>query len=316
MIGFPFLWVLVPLFLQAAEPRPDEQRWTDLRYMGGAPRIAKSKSESPATLAVSDRIVELRLNGGEVIAIEPRRITGLSYGNEMHGRATSWFFGLAGFGGVAAGSVFNEAAKAKTHFVGIEYTLPDGNRSAVLLRAQKGNFKAILDALLKLTGLAEIKNDAVACGPPEEKHEVRTVKSSAAQSEPAPGKALIYVIRRHKGNEGWLTKRQIKLAANGRWVGINQRKNSYFSFEADPGLLRLCSKAGNTSPFYLWVESGRTYYLEQMATVFRDASMWHSGTDIVELDRQEGTKAVAKSRLSTFKVRVAAPPPSLRPARR
>ena len=80
----------------------------------------------PMALAVSDKSIALTLEDGRVIAIDPKRTTGSSYSNEKHGRGnTSWLIFLAG-GGLAPASIFNETAKATTHFIGIDYSIPDG----------------------------------------------------------------------------------------------------------------------------------------------------------------------------------------------
>jgi hypothetical protein len=48
--------------------------------------------------------------------------------------------------------LFGILHKSKNHFVGIEFKTDDGKPGAVLLEADKGNYRAILQALARVTG--------------------------------------------------------------------------------------------------------------------------------------------------------------------
>ncbi len=103
-----------------------------------------------------------------------------------------------------------------------------------------------------------------------------TDKKQHPLGEPAPGKALVYVVRpTMMGN-----KIQTKLAVDAQWAGVN-RGHNYFFLQLDPGQHYFCSKAENKSVLAVRVEAGKTYYVEQMIKTGRRAAA----------DRQKRTTA-------------------------
>ena len=132
--------------------------------------------------------------------------------------------------------------------------------------------------------------EQLACGPSGVHFSHHTEKGPQALPEQPPDKGLIYVLRT-KGLEGAAV--QVKLAMDGKWVGVNGMGN-YFYVEADPGPHYFCVKAALDKPglLSLVIEKGKTYYLRQNLTM--------GGTDIDLLDEEKGKQYVAKYSRSSF----------------
>jgi len=106
-------------------------------------------------LTVTPERIELRLRDGRVVQIEPARVTALTYAGIRRRRDEVIALavvttGLAG--GLAATAA---APKSASHLIEIDFTLADGPAAAILLRAHKSNYEAILTALRTVTGIAE-----------------------------------------------------------------------------------------------------------------------------------------------------------------
>ena len=123
-------------------------------------------------------------------------------------------------------------------------------------------------AMLSITPSLAAQTEAVECGPPDVKIKVKADKKEVRSlPEPSPRKALIYVLSTFGSPN---PRFQTKFAVNGRWVGASpsgfrgSESYAYFYFEADPGVLSLCSKHRQYSPkfLYLTVEAGKTYYVD------------------------------------------------------
>lgn len=132
--------------------------------------------------------------------------------------------------------------------------------------------------------------EQLACGPSGVHFSHHTEKGPQALPEQPPDKGLIYVLRT-KGLEGAAV--QVKLAMDGKWVGVNGMGN-YFYVEAEPGPHYFCVKAALDKPglLSLVIEKGKTYYLRQNLTM--------GGTDIDLLDEEKGRQYVAKYSRSSF----------------
>ena len=132
--------------------------------------------------------------------------------------------------------------------------------------------------------------EQLACGPSGVHFSHHTEKGPQTLPEQPPDKGLIYVLRT-KGMEGATV--QVKLAMDGKWVGVNGMGN-YFYVEADPGPHYFCVKAALDKPglLSLVIEKGKTYYLRQNLTM--------GGTDIDLLDEEKGKQYVSKYSRSVF----------------
>jgi len=132
--------------------------------------------------------------------------------------------------------------------------------------------------------------EQLACGPSGVRFSHHSEKGPQALPEQPPDKGLIYVLRT-KGLEGATV--QVKLAMDGKWVGVNGMAN-YFYVEVDPGPHYFCVKAALDKPglLSLVIEKGKTYYLRQNLTM--------GGTDLDLLDEEKGKQYVAKYSRSSF----------------
>lgn len=136
----------------------------------------------------------------------------------------------------------------------------------------------------------EIKKKACPAADKGFSHE--TDKTSHPTPEPAPEKALVYVLR--PASMGG--KIQTKLGVDGHWAGVNRGK-SYFFVELPPGEHYLCSKAENTSVLALGVEAGKTYYVEQKVKM----GFMKARNQLALLKEAEGKEKLAKCHPSVFK---------------
>jgi hypothetical protein len=132
--------------------------------------------------------------------------------------------------------------------------------------------------------------ERLACGPSGVRFSHHSEKGPQALPQQLPDKGLIYVLRT-KGLEGATV--QVKLAMDGKWVGVNGMAN-YFYVEVDPGPHYFCVKAALDKPglLSLVIEKGKTYYLRQSLTM--------GGTDLDLLDEEKGKQYVAKYNRSSF----------------
>lgn len=123
--------------------------WKKVRYQGGTLETKVDPDEWGNSLRITPDLIQLRLKDGQVVEIEPRTITAISYGQEAHRRV----------GTMVALSIillspeilFGLLHKTRKHYIGIEYTL-DGKRSGLLLQAHKDNYRAILHSLKSVSG--------------------------------------------------------------------------------------------------------------------------------------------------------------------
>ena len=86
---------------------------------------------------------------GQLLAIDPSSVTGLSYGQEAHRRVgTMIALGIL----VAPVALFGLFHKTRLHYIGIEYDTSDGKKGGVLIQGHKENYRAIPQALKGTTG--------------------------------------------------------------------------------------------------------------------------------------------------------------------
>jgi hypothetical protein len=136
--------------------------WKKLRYAGGTLAVSVNPYDWDTTLtAAGDAIVVNFAHGIAVqkLRIKPAHVTALSYGEVAHRRVSDI---------VAEGVLFPPLAlfgllhKSKAHLIGIEYRASTstvgkvdfdiGKPGAILLEADKNNYRAILLVLKAVTG--------------------------------------------------------------------------------------------------------------------------------------------------------------------
>lgn len=132
------------------------------------------------------------------------------------------------------------------------------------------------------------------CGTTEVNYRADTDTRTHPTPDAPADKAMIYVLR--PANIGSML--QSKLAVDGDWKGVNRGRN-YFYFTLDPGDHYFCSRAENKDAFKLFVQAGKTYYLQQKVQM----GFMKARTNLVSLDDAEGKKKLKDVRLSVFVVK-------------
>lgn len=136
-----------------------------------------------------------------------------------------------------------------------------------------------------------------ACGTDKVDYDAETKKDQHAATDgpEAPAdKALIYVMR--TTIIGY--KIHSKLAVDGKWMGTNRGK-TYFFFTLDPGEHNFCSESENQDAITMFVEPGKTYYLQQQVK----AGIWKARTKLAVLNEAKGKEELKDLNLSVFLVK-------------
>ena len=115
---------------------------------GGSVATTVKNDDWNNTLVVTSGEITLKLRDGKVEVIDPKRVTGLSYGQEAH-RRVGTMVALALLSPVALFGLFH---KTRLHYIGVEYTTTDDKKGGVMLQADKSNYKGVLMALRGVTG--------------------------------------------------------------------------------------------------------------------------------------------------------------------
>jgi hypothetical protein len=133
--------------------------WDRVRYCGGTIQSDIDPSDWNNHLSVSSEQIVLVLNDGTKIEIPAKSVTGLSYGQQAHGRISA--VAKVKVQSSESESVIFGLRRTRLHFIGIEYRPPDGKSSGLLLQGNKDNYRAILKALEEATGasVASLEKD-------------------------------------------------------------------------------------------------------------------------------------------------------------
>ena len=123
--------------------------WNKMRYSGGTVAARVNPYDWNTTLTVSPGSIVLVFGGRVTERIKPEQVTALSYGQEAHRRVAD-MVALSFI--VTPLALFGLLHQSKVHFIAIEYHKDDGKPAVVLLEADKGSYRAILDALKAVTG--------------------------------------------------------------------------------------------------------------------------------------------------------------------
>lgn len=169
--------LLCLLIVESAVPQKEgseKRTWTKVQYLGGALGVRREAVTWKNVLLVSSEVIQLSSKDKVLFEIDPKRVTALAYERQK-------LFTRSEIAGGAAGGVTQSVSTAAAtgtavapavgaavvvpfivvmmnsaeHYIAIEYTLPDGRASGVLLRADKSNFKDIVRALRSVTGITE-----------------------------------------------------------------------------------------------------------------------------------------------------------------
>jgi hypothetical protein len=143
------LCLLLTTVLCASATFAQGNTFNKIRYNGGTLQTKVKPDDWKNNLTVTSDEILLKLKDGQSVKIDPKRVTGLSYGQEAHRRVgTMIALGIL----LAPLALFGLFHKTRLHYVGIEYTTPDDKKGGLLLQADKSNYKAVLMALRGATG--------------------------------------------------------------------------------------------------------------------------------------------------------------------
>jgi len=187
------LCAFVVCIILAAYALAEGGSWDKVRYCGGTLQTEVDPSDWNNHLSVSSDQIVLQLGDGSKIEIPTKSITGLSYGQQAHGRISS--ITKVKVPASESESVIFGLRRTRLHFIGIEYRPPDGKTSGLLLQGNKDNYRAIIKALENATGSSvavlekdrEYLTETPAAKPPATKP-IDEPKPPAAKSAPEPKK--------------------------------------------------------------------------------------------------------------------------------
>lgn len=142
----------VCLFLPVLSAQGTTKTWTNVMYLGGAVGVRGKSMVWDNVLTVSPDAIKLARKDSVVIfEIRPSSVQGLTYSGQRHANDGAV---IAGAAAGLAGMLLGSTIKSTDHYVILEYTLPNGSQSAVLLRLHKDNQREILDALRSVTNIS------------------------------------------------------------------------------------------------------------------------------------------------------------------
>jgi hypothetical protein len=129
--------------------------WNKLRYAGGTVEAKVNDFDWNTTLTASHDAIVVMFAHRTTLRLTPVQVTALSYGQEAHRRVADM---VALSFVVTPLALFGLLHTSKVHFIGIEYRTADGKPGAILLEADKNNYRAILLVLKTVTG-KPVQND-------------------------------------------------------------------------------------------------------------------------------------------------------------
>jgi hypothetical protein len=142
-------WILVLALAGPPWLRAGGNSWNKLRYAGGTVEAKVNDFDWNTTLRVTSDAVVVVFAHRQTLSLKPVQVTALSYGQEAHRRVADMVaLSLV----VTPLALFGLLHSSKVHFIGIEYRTEDGKPGAILLEADKGNYRAILEVLKAVTG--------------------------------------------------------------------------------------------------------------------------------------------------------------------
>lgn len=144
MRRFPAFLVIVAI--AAAD---GSNSWNKLRYSGGTVEAKVNPFDWNTTITITSDAIALQLGPRQSLRLRSTQVTALSYGQEAHRRVAD----MVALSLVATPlALFGILHKSKAHFIGIEFKTDDGKPGAVLLEADKNNYRDILRVLAAVTG--------------------------------------------------------------------------------------------------------------------------------------------------------------------
>ena len=120
-----------------------------LRYQGGSVASQVKPDDWKNTMTVTSDKISFKFKDGVSHEVDPKKVTGLSYGQEAH-RRVGTMIALAIL--VAPLALFGLFHKTRKHYIGIEWMEEGDKKGGVLLQADKDNYRGVLMALRGVTG--------------------------------------------------------------------------------------------------------------------------------------------------------------------
>jgi hypothetical protein len=146
------------------------------------------------------------------------------------------------------------------------------------------------------------------CGSGNVQFEVKTDPSHHPTAQPAPDKALAYVVENLRAG-CFLCDTTTKVGLDGAWVGAT-KDNSYFSFSVEPGEHHLCAELQSVpsgsetiSLANVTAEAGKVYYFRARLTDQNNSGKggvdW--AVDLEPINSDEGQLLIASYGVSTYR---------------
>ncbi len=130
-------------------PLAGAHSWNKVQYLGGAAGVRARSPTWDNRLTVGPQSVEVRFRDGTRVEVRTDQIIAITYEGMRWKR-----LGLGAlFWPSPLGVPVMNALRGTAHFIAIEYALPGGGHSAVLLRAHKDNYQEIAAALRSVVPL-------------------------------------------------------------------------------------------------------------------------------------------------------------------
>jgi len=133
---------------------PAPRTWSNVMYLGGVAGVRGKSLDWDNRLTISGTAIRFEGTGKQPIRFEisTASVRALDYSGHKHGNAEK-------SGGILisglAGGLIGSSIKSTDHYVVLEYLLPDGSPSAVLLRLHKDNQQEIIAALRAVITVTE-----------------------------------------------------------------------------------------------------------------------------------------------------------------
>jgi hypothetical protein len=121
-----------------------------LRYQGGSIASTVKPGDWGNTLTVTPEMITLKLKDGKTAEIDPKSVTGLSYGQEAH-RRVGTMVALAIL--LTPIALFGLMHKNRKHYIGMEWKEEGDKKGGVLLQSDKKTYRGVLMALRGVTGV-------------------------------------------------------------------------------------------------------------------------------------------------------------------
>ena len=128
----------------------DGNSWNKIRYSCGTVPAKVNPYDWNTSLTVTSDSILLVFGHRTSLKLAPSQVTGLSYGEQAYRRVADMVALSVVF--VNPLVLFGILHQSKNHFISIEFRGDDGKNGAVLLEADKNNYRAILEALKAVTG--------------------------------------------------------------------------------------------------------------------------------------------------------------------